>query len=299
MSVEKVIFHYFMSKYLIILAGSPRGGEQTYNSLYKNVLNNLSADLAVCTTEDYYDEKISLFDKAKYKWIVRDYDNFFNYYEENYQGSWRQYFEKGKGTGLYESGSIHFVFKDIILKNYLDTLKKYDFIIYSRFDQYYLSSHIYGIEDKILIPAGEDYFGVCDRHAVVPKKLIDKFLNICEFINSEESLSYETTYLNCETSFMHHLDSEGLTDYIERYPRTQFTSALAKDKTNWRVPQYKLYFYKSIWIKYPDEFIDSCKNLLSGQHKINFIFSNFIIALNFYYLIVRRLFGKIKKNLLF
>ena len=39
-----------MSKYLIILAGSPRGGEQTYNSLYKNVLNNLSADLAVYLT---------------------------------------------------------------------------------------------------------------------------------------------------------------------------------------------------------------------------------------------------------
>ena len=35
-----------MSKYLVVLAGSPRGGELTYNSLYRNVVDHLSADLA-------------------------------------------------------------------------------------------------------------------------------------------------------------------------------------------------------------------------------------------------------------
>ena len=131
-----------MNKYLIILAGSPRGGEKTYSSLYKYVKNHLNADLALCTTEDMYDESISLFQNPDYLWLLKDYDNFFDYFNENFDGSWKEYFELGKGTGLYESGSIHFIFKDFILKNYLNILDNYDFIIYSRFDQYYLDFHI-------------------------------------------------------------------------------------------------------------------------------------------------------------
>ena len=120
-----------MNKYLVILAGSPRGGERTYSSLYKRVCEYLSADLAICTSIDKVDEEISLFKKADYKWILDIQDDFFKYYEKNFHGNWKEYFENGKGTGLYESGSIHFVFKDFILKNYLDILLKYEFIIYN------------------------------------------------------------------------------------------------------------------------------------------------------------------------
>ena len=59
-----------MNKYLIILAGSPRGGEKTYSSLYKYVKNHLNADLALCTTEDMYDESISLFQNLNCLYIV-------------------------------------------------------------------------------------------------------------------------------------------------------------------------------------------------------------------------------------
>ena len=38
------------SNYLVILAGSPRGGEDTWNSLFKYVIKHLEADLAICTT---------------------------------------------------------------------------------------------------------------------------------------------------------------------------------------------------------------------------------------------------------
>ena len=48
-----------------------------------------------------------------------------------------------------------------------------EFVIYTRFDQFYLGPHIEGNSAKILIPS-EDYFGVCDRHAVVPKKIYRK-----------------------------------------------------------------------------------------------------------------------------
>ena len=55
-----------MNRYLVITAGSPRGGEATWDSLYQNVLNPLNADLAIATSKDYVDESLSLFKKAKY-----------------------------------------------------------------------------------------------------------------------------------------------------------------------------------------------------------------------------------------
>tara|TARA_Y100000992_G_scaffold292943_1_gene251006 strand:+ start:1009 stop:1872 length:864 start_codon:yes stop_codon:yes gene_type:complete len=286
-----------MNKYLIILAGSPRGGEKTYSSLYKYVKNHLNADLALCTTEDMYDESISLFQSPDYLWLLKDYDNFFDYFNENFDGSWKEYFELGKGTGLYESGSIHFIFKDFILKNYLNILENYDFIIYSRFDQYYLDFHINGDKNRILIPEGEDYYGICDRHAIIPKEYISKFLKICEYINLDKSLEVNTEYLNCETSFLNHLKHEGLLSFVERYPRTQFTSALSKDKTNWRIPIYKIYFFDKLMIKYPDEYIDSFKNLIRKTNIFKLIYLQNILFLNYLYLEIRRFLGRLKGNI--
>ena len=286
-----------MNKYLIILAGSPRGGEKTYSSLYKYVKNHLNADLALCTTEDMYDESISLFQNPDYLWLLKDYDNFFDYFNENFDGSWKEYFELGKGTGLYESGSIHFIFKDFILKNYLNILENYDFIIYSRFDQYYLDFHINGDKNRILIPEGEDYYGICDRHAIIPKEYISKFLKICEYINLEKSLEVNSEYLNCETSFLNHLKHEGLLSFVERYPRTQFTSALSKDKTNWRIPIYKIYFFDKLMIKYPDEYIDSFKNLIRKTNIFKLIYLQNILFLNYLYLETRRFLGRLKGNI--
>ena len=286
-----------MNKYLIILAGSPRGGEKTYSSLYKYVKNHLNADLALCTTEDMYDESISLFQSPDYLWLLKDYDNFFDYFIENFDGSWKEYFELGKGTGLYESGSIHFIFKDFILKNYLNILENSDFIIYSRFDQYYLDFHINGDKNRILIPEGEDYYGICDRHAIIPKEYISKFLKICEYINLDKSLEVNTEYLNCETSFLNHLKHEGLLSFVERYPRTQFTSALSKDKTNWRIPIYKIYFFNKLMIKYPDEYIDSFKNLIRKTNIFKLIYFKNILFLNYLYLETRRFLGRLKGNI--
>ena len=95
-----------------------------------------------------------------------------------------KYFDTGVDTGLYTSGSVHFVFKDIILKNYLKILKSYKFIIYTRFDQKYTDFHPDGVENKILIPKGEDYFGICDRHALFPSNFSEKFfkhMQLCRF----------------------------------------------------------------------------------------------------------------------
>ena len=183
------------TKYLTVLAGSPRGGELTWQSLYRNVLNPLNSDLAICTGNKWLDSQ-SFIKRANYLWNFEEPEDWFQYYRENFQGNWEEYFNLGKNTGLYNSGSIHFALKDIVLRNHLKVLMKYDTIIYTRFDQFYIDEHPHLDNSNIWIPEGEDYFGICDRHSVVPTHKIEEFLDICSYINKPEALNVDSDYLN-------------------------------------------------------------------------------------------------------
>ena len=276
---------------LVILAGSPRGGEKTWTSLKKYVLDPLNADLAICTT-DRFSKSNSLFKLAKYKWIFKEYDNFFNYYEENFSHNWKEYFNLGIDTGLYSSGSIHFVFKDYILKNHIEVLEAYKNIIYSRFDQLYIDTHPKLDQDVILIPEGEDYFGICDRHAAFPSKYSKLFLNICEFIDSDDTKKYNSDFLNCEVTFSNHLKNTELINKVKRSKRFQFTTSLKGEHTNWRIAKYKVHFTNKLMIKYPDEFMDSMKNLISSKSIFYALRKETIFTFNYFYLVFRIFIGK-------
>ena len=280
-----------INKYLTILSGNPRGGEKTWHSLYENVLNTIGSDLAICTGDKWLDNQ-SFLEVSNYQWIIDEPKDWKHYYEENFDGTWNDDFLKGKDTGLYSSGIIHFALKDIILKNYINEILEYDFIIFTRFDQYYIAEQNYESTQDIWIPDGEDYFGLCDRHAVVPSKHIRNYLNICEYVNSENALQTNNPHLNCEVSYMNYLKSVDILKFVKRYKRSQFTAALKNDFTNWRVPEYKIYFFNNLWIKYPDEYMASFESL---SKKRDIIFSkNIFLYLNYLYLKFRRLAGKLK-----
>lgn len=287
-----------MSEYLTLLAGNPRGGEKTWKSLYKYVIEHLHSDLAICTGDKWVTDN-SLFQKADYKWIFNEPDDWYEYYEKNFKGNWKEFFLIGKDTGLYNSGNIHFAIKDIILKNYLQELKKYKFIIYTRFDQYYTDYHI-DIKGqdmtKIWIPEGENYNGIGDRHAIVPIQYIEKFLDICNYVDSKDSIKNTPEYLNCETAYLRFLTHNDLIKNVKRYKRAQFTSATKQDKTNWRVPKYKVYITKNLLIKYPDEFINSVKNSIKNK-KVFYFIQEPIICITYLYLTLLRRFGILKKHL--
>ena len=280
------------NKYLTILAGNPRGGEQTWESLNKFVLSPLNSDLAICTGTKWLNNQ-SFLDYTKYKWVFEEPDNWFDYYSQNFSGTWEKYFHLGKDTGLYNSGSIHFALKDIILNNYLDEINNYEYIIYTRFDQFYLSNHPKLKGDNIWIPKGEDFFGLCDRHAVIPVKYIEKFLGICKYIDQEKSLIQNAKHLNCEVSFKNHLDNIGILNKVKRFDRNQFTTAVNSDTTNWRIPKYRIHLNHGLMIKYPDEFMDSMKNMIEKKGLI-FRVSNPILYMNYIYLRIRRSFGEVK-----
>ena len=284
-----------LKDYLVILAGSPRGGEATWKSLYKNVLDELDADLAMFWSEDW-DKKISLYSRAKYKWIFDEPEDFNSYYEKRFSGNWKEYFETGIETGLYSSGLIHFVFKDMIKEQYLDVINEYKYIIYTRFDQYYLNKHPRVQDPYIYIPEGEDFFGLCDRHAIFPSSYATEFFNICSFIDSKDSLNNVPAFNNCETTFLSHLQSNGLVRKVKRFSRVQFTSTLKGEHTNWRIAKYKLYFYKNLMIKYPDEFIDGVRNCIDEYSILKYFLKKPFITLNYILLVILRKIGKFKSN---
>ena len=48
-------------------------------------------------------------------------------------------------------------------------------------------------------------------------------------------------------------------------------------------------------IKYPDEFLDSMENLRKKYGFYRFLLKDIVLALNFYYLVLRKVLGKLKK----
>ena len=108
------------SKYLIILGGSPRGGEHAWKSMNKYVQKHLSADLAICTGKKWISRQ-SFLNEIKFDWTFDEPDDWSLYYDNNFQLDWKKAFELGRNTGLLESGFIHFAIKDIIYRNYFLT----------------------------------------------------------------------------------------------------------------------------------------------------------------------------------
>lgn len=277
----------YKKKYLIVLAGSPRGGKKTWNSLIENVLDHLDADLAICTTDNFYIKNNVLYKRASYKWIMDNPKKFEDYYEKYFYGYWKKYLKKGKGLGLFESGKIHFALKDFVYRFHQETLNKYEYIIYSRFDQFHFTKHPDFNEDKLYIPEGEDYFGYCDRHVIFKSINSEKYFSIIDFIDSEKAFKNLPKYMNCESVYKSHLIEVGLDSKIERYKRTSFTVALKNEPTNWRIPTYKIFFSKNLMIKYPDEFKQTVRNYLTKFKFRNLLTKNLNIILYYFYLTIR------------
>ena len=279
-------------KYLVVLGGSPKGGEKAWNSMYKYVKNHLKADLAICTDKKWLHNQ-SFIEKADYDWTFEEADDWGDYYSSNYHELGAQAFELGRNTALLY-GLTHFAIKDIILENYIKEVEKYDYIIYSRFDQMYINYHLHGFDQNVLIPEGEDYFGIGARHILIPSTLAKDYFGILKFFLKNFDEFKNINYLDCKTINKLHLESFVRKDSIFRTKRIQFTVAEKNDHTNLEKAKFKLYLLRNIKIKYPDEFLKAVENFVItlNASKINFI--NITLLINYYYLLLRKSPGSLK-----
>lgn len=292
-----------MKDYLLLLSGSPRGGIATWKSLIKYVKNPLNADLALLYG-DIFDIPQFLLEHAKYNWKFEEPKNWRHFYEENFENpNALNLLIKGKELGMaggidqYSgSGAIVSGFKIIIRNNYMNEVSNYKYVVHSRFDQFYTDYHPKFKGDKIWIPEGEDYFGICDRHAIISNKFVEKYFSIGKFLSSKKALdSLINKEIAPESIFLEHLKFNNLEDSVERIERFQFTSSTSSDSTRWRKAIYKLYFSKETMIKYPDEFLTSIQRGLSAN-KIKYFFAHPVLCINYFYLIFRRTLGTVLKG---
>ena len=174
---------------LVIILGNLRGGEEAWKSLYKNVLDVNTADLALIlgpanSTSNYHYPNSSLYTRAKYVWNFHEYDDWADAIDLINGTSWREthlpYFTR-KRTGLLGgvkghlgSGAIIFMIRWFLSQHLLgnpDILNQYDRFVITRADHYYQCQHDFRDLDlsnnTVWIPQGEAYGGVTDRHLIV------------------------------------------------------------------------------------------------------------------------------------
>ena len=103
-------------KTLVILLGTARGGEETWNSMYKYLIKPYSADLALLFGKNP-NKHSSLYQKARFIWEIDEYSNWWNYFKKYFSNRLYDIFKKneieGLGGGINNfrgSGAIIFAF---------------------------------------------------------------------------------------------------------------------------------------------------------------------------------------------
>ena len=273
-------------KYLVILYGLPNGGKLSWNSIKNNLIKPLNADLAVVIPDTLsLPNRVKNEAALKFVWILEERDGLKDYYAKlGFENSYKQFVEN-KSHGLYPSGAIAFASKFKVLENKIEIQQKYDFVIFTRFDNYQVYEKINFDKDLIHIVDGQDYGGINDRFLASSSSLIDEVFDVLSFTENND-----VSKLNCEKVWFEYLDSKDLLPLVTRFERNSFLISKKDDPTNWRKGVYKLYFYKNTYIKYPQEFIDAMKNSFKNNK-----FKHPRFQLNYLYLLTKIQLGKIKR----
>lgn len=254
-----------MAKTLTILVGNARGGEETWQTMYRHLLAPYNSDLALCFGASD-SKKSSLYRKAKYDWEIPEFENWREYYEQIFPEGWDRTFVHFENTGLAGgiddfpgSGAIIFAFRDFILREKKEILKEYDRIILTRSDFYYLAPHPILPLGSLHIVEGENYRGITDRHHVFDSSMMESVLGVCDYLCSPGNFEHLVSIsgVNPEMVLLQFFQSNGIDAKIHRFKRVQFTVAEVRDTTRWKVAQRAFRESKSptLMLKYEPEYI--------------------------------------------
>lgn len=264
------------NKNLTILIGNPRGGEECWNSMYTHLLLPLNSDLALCFGKS--DNKTcSLYNKANYVWEIPEYEDWCEYYKDKLFNNWKNSFLLGGhnlagGLENYKgSGAIIFAFRHWLKNNVKNIMQKYDNIILTRSDFYYLADHPKIQDNKFYVLEGEDYGGITDRHCIFSHNDIDDVLGVVEFMDSDNGYKIINEHknnnylkeagLNPEKILLLYYTFTKIINKVERLKRVQFTVALETDQTRWT--KAIKHFQNDMFIKYENEYLTAKNNLLN------------------------------------
>lgn len=259
-----------ISKTLTIIIGNARGGEETWQTMYRHLLAPYNSDLALCFGATDSKES-SLYRRAKYVWEIPEFKNWREYYEQIFPEGWDRILVhqkyNGPGGGIDDcsgSGAVIFAFRDFILREKKDILKKYDRIILTRSDHYYLAPHPILPLGFLHIVEGENYDGITDRHHIFDSNMMENVLGICDYLCSPDNFEHllrvrhsnQRRGLNPERTLFAFFQSNGIDAKIRRFKRVQFTVAESQDSTRWKAAKGAFMESKSptLMLKYESEY---------------------------------------------
>ena len=255
------------TKTLIILLGSARGGEETWKSMYKYLLEPLTADLALLFGKTS-DKKASLYKKAKFIWEIEEYSDWWDYYTKYFSNRIYDIYKHneieglGGGIGKFRgSGAIIFALRHFLKNNFKNVLLNYDRIILTRSDFYYIDFHPNLKNDTFYILEGEGYGGVTDRHHIFPSSMTDKILSINEFLDKKENYKYLLTKnLNPERALSEYYKNINIFEQIKFCKRVQFIVAKRNESKRWSYTKGYKFNSNTLLIKYQKEYYTALKN---------------------------------------
>jgi hypothetical protein len=264
-------------KTLVILIGNARGGEQTWNTMYKNLLEQYDADLALCFGETK-EKNASLYKKAKYIWEIPEYKNWREFYDNNFNSDWDTFLNKHKynnaslmgGIDDFQgSGAIIFAFRHFILKNKIDYINQYDRIILTRSDFFFIDKHPILPLGKLYAVEGEEYGGISDRHFIFDSFMSKDVLGILDFLCVETNFKFLNQFkentINPEMALLIFFKYNNIIQKLEFHKRVQFTVAVKGDLTRWQNPSGFIPGFNDIKYKYISEYEVAFKNLIKNK----------------------------------
>src|SRR5689334_4005781 len=190
---------------LVAVVAETRAWEITAESLIANVVDPLGADLALCVGN--HEEPNPLHERAKFVWRVEEPGDWAAAYDRKAGGgTWRRLLTPGAQLlgGIEDpvaeecgSGAIVLYFRQLLAES-IDRAAiadDYDWLIVTRSDLLWPVEHppVESLSPRhIHALDGEGYGGVEDRHLIVPRRHVRRFLEVPAPIFSDpESLRRE------------------------------------------------------------------------------------------------------------
>lgn len=259
---------------LVAVVCETRAWEITADGFFSNLIDPLGADLALCVGD--HEAPNPLYDRAQYVWRTGEPDDWGELYDRKASsGRWRALLTPGAQLlgGIEDpevsevgSGAIVLYFRQFLKESIerAGIADRYQWLIVTRSDLLWPIPHppVGSLSDHHLYALdGEGYGGVEDRHLVVPRRHIRRFLEVPDPIFSDpEGLRHELDrisvaqgwpVLNAERFLAARLWSLGLWRHVRFLPYIPYLVRGRGDATRWAAGVFD--DERGYYVKYPTE----------------------------------------------
>jgi hypothetical protein len=271
-------------KILVVILAETRAHKLTFKTQKKYLIDPLKADVAVCIGrkpgETFKDDPF--YEISKYRFVYDEKSDDFQSAFESIGGKadmcshlskiQDQLFGGVVCSGHKGSAGILLFFRRFLADHLVPILHLYDFIIVTRSDYYYEFPHPKMVPGKILIPRGEDFRGLTDRHMACPSSFIIDALTIVDPILSDGERMVSVMSLNAKWNLEQYIKfmfvQRGLYEHVVRFPRVMYAVREESTKTRWAQGDYDK--DAKMIVKYRDEY-DAVKAMIVNVKEKKFI----------------------------